>query len=227
MIGDLAKDSDVRVIGTMRRRLLADERFPDNVSVIDECDLTQPSSCARIADAVSKTFTSPFGFIHSVGEFWEHTPFLSNTPDAARGMFESHVITLYNALHALIPVMQSKGGGSSIVFSCNSVRYNYPWMAPFTASKSAIDSLVRSLANEFSAYNLRFNSLALASLQTPKVLNSKPHGDHSHFIPPHDLVPIIRFLLSEASYLVNGNTINLFVHSDEFFESGYFKRISK
>src|SRR5206468_190780 len=109
----------------------------------------------------------------------------------------------------------------------NSVRYNYPWMAPFTAAKSALESLTRSLANEYSAHNLRFNSLVLSSVQTPKVHESKPHGDFEHYLPPRDLVPVIDFLLSPEAYLVNGNSIQLFDHSESFFHQGYFQRIEK
>src|SRR5207253_1110551 len=140
--------------------------------------------------------------IHSVGNFWNHDPFLQVGPAQATQMFESHVNTLYNAFQSLIPVMQSKGGASCIAFSCNSVKYNYPWMASFTASKAAVESLMRSLANEFSVDGIRFNSLVLASVKTQKVHDSKPHGDFEHYIAPEELVPIVRFLISHEARLV-------------------------
>jgi hypothetical protein len=59
------------------------------------------------------------------------------------------------------------------------------------------------------------------------VRTSKPHGDFAHFIPPKDLVPVVRFLLSREAYLVNGNAINLFKYSPQFYNKGYFQRIAK
>jgi len=100
-------------------------------------------------------------------------------------------------------------------------------MASFTAAKSAVESLVRSLANEFSGDGMRFNSLVLASVKTKKVKQSKPHGDFLHFIPPSDILPVIKFLLSGDAYLVNGNAINLFKHSDQFYHAGYFERVAR
>jgi len=223
----LASDPAVRIIGTMRRQRKPQEAFPENVFVIDECDLADAKCCTNLSQAISDRFDGPFGFVHSVGEFWEHVPFLDYRSDQAAQLFQSHVTTFYNVLQALVPVMVGKGGGSVIAFSCNSVRYSYPNMAAFTAAKSAVDSLVRSLANELSGQHLRFNSLVLASLKTHKVQESKPRGDFAHFIPPNDLVPTIRFLLSDDAYLVNGNTINLFVHSDQFYNTGYFQRVAK
>lgn len=223
----LAEDKSVRIIGTMRRASKANDKFPSNVQVIDGCDLTKPACCQRLADAAKKRFKGPFGFIHSVGDFWDHVPFLDFDSEKAGHMFSSHITTFYNVLQSLVPVMRSHKGGSCIAFSCNSVRYNYPWMASFTASKSAVDSLIRSLTNEFSGEGLRFNSLVLASVKTKKVHDSKPHGDFAHFIPPKDIVPVIQFLLSKDSYLVNGNSINLFRHSEEYYRTGYFQRIAK
>ncbi len=224
---ELARGKGVQIIGTMRRAKKTADKFPRNVQVIDGCDLTKPDCCRQVANAAKKQFKGPFGFIHSVGDFWDHVPFLDFEPDSARRMFASHVTTFYNVLQALVPAMQSHRGGSCIAFSCNSVRYNYPSMASFTASKSAVDGLVRSLANEFSGEGLRFNSLVLASVKTKKVHDSKPHGDFAHFIPPKDIVPVIQFLLSRDSYLINGNAINLFRHSKQFYHTGYFQRIAK
>ncbi len=223
---ELAQGRGVQIIGTMRRAKKSTDKFPRNVQVIDGCDLTKPECCQVLADAAKMRFRTRFGFVHSVGNFWHHVPFLQCGPEAASQMLASHVTTLYNTLQALVPMMRARKGGSCIALSCNSVRYNYPWMASFTASKSAVDSLIRSLSNEYSGDGLRFNSLGLASLKTHKVHDSKPHGDFCHFIPPKDIIPVIQFLLSKESYLVNGNTISLFRHSDQFYRTGYFDRIA-
>lgn len=224
---NFAADSGMQVVGTMRRSRSPEIVFPPNVRIIDNCDLAVTADCAKLAALVDEQFDGPFGYVHSVGDFWEHVPFLDVGPDQARHMFDSHVTTLYNVFHSLVPVMRAKGGASCVAFSCNSVRYNYPWMASFTAAKAATESLIRSLANEFSGDGLRFNSLVLASVKTPKVLNSKPHGDFEHYISPEDLVPIIRFLMSREARLINASSINLFEHSPLYYRQGYFERIGK
>jgi len=222
----LSADPGTQIIGTMRRKMLPEETALPNMRIIEECDLTDSSACERLGQEVANRFKGPFGFVHSVGDFWDHVPFSEVSPDRALHVVESHVDTLYRSLYYLIPVMKSAGGGSVVSFSCHSVNYNYPWMAAFTAAKSAVESLMRSLANEYSGDGLRFNAIVLASLRTAKVQKSKPHGDFAHFTPPEDIAPIVRFLLSKEAYLITGNAINLFVHSDEFFSS-YFKRVAK
>lgn len=224
---ELAVDQDVVILGTMRRKLTKNDVFTENIHILDNCDLTNPQSCLNLAEKANQLFDGPIGLIHCVGDFWDHIPFLDFSSENAQRLFESHVVTFYNVLQTIIPIMQVNGGGSTIAFSCQSVKYNYPWMAAFTASKSAVDALIRSMSNEFSGNHIRFNSLVLASLQTDKVRDSKPHGDFMNFIPPKDITPIVKFLLSQESYLVNGNDISLFKHSDKFYRTGYFDRVSK
>lgn len=227
LVRELAKERGVAVIGTMRRKRIDKDKFPRNIHVLDNCDLTKPECCSQASAMAERLFKGRFGFIHCVGNFWQHIPFLECGPEKARTMFESHVTTFYNTVQSLIPIMKSRGGGSVVAFSCNSTLYHYPWMAAFTASKIAVDSMVTSLANEYSGDNLRFNSLRLSSLKTEPVRRSKPHGDFVHFIPPEDIIPIVRFLLSPEAYLVNGNAISIFRHSDEFYRQGYFERVAK
>jgi NAD(P)-dependent dehydrogenase (short-subunit alcohol dehydrogenase family) len=222
----LARIPERVIVGTTRQDSDSQLGLPPGIRIISNCDLTVDSDCNMLAEVASR-FDGPFGYIHSVGNFWEHVPFGEWDSERAAEMWDSHVHTLYVVMQKLIPVMIAKGGGSTIAFSCNSVRYNYPWMTAFTAAKSAVDCLVRSLANEFAEHNLRFNSLVLSSLQTSKVADSKPNGDVDNFAPPHDLLPTIEFLMSSGAYLVNGNNISLFKFSHSFFHSSYFSRVAK
>lgn len=227
LASNLAVRQDIKILGTMRRKVLATETFPENIEILENCDLLIRDHCKAAGAAVRRLFDDEFGVIHSVGDFWDHVPFLEFSSDDSRRMIASHVDTFHNTMQFSIPEMKRVGGGSVVAFSCNSVRFNYPWMASFTAAKSAIDSLVRSLANEFSGDHIRFNSLQLSSLKTKKVHDSKPHGDFKNFIDLEDLLPIVDFLLSDSSKLVNGSCLNVFQHSETYFQTGYFERVSK
>jgi NAD(P)-dependent dehydrogenase (short-subunit alcohol dehydrogenase family) len=222
----LSTSADVRIIGTTRRSGSDVGHFPRNVEIIEDCDLCEVTACEVLASAASR-FEGPFGLVHSVGEFFPQAPFLDFIPGDLEKLLLSHVATFQNVVRCLVPAMIPRGGGACISFSCNSTVYNYPHMSTYTASKSAIESLTRSFANEFSGYGIRFNSLMLASLKTPREELLKPHGDFDNYVPPEDVAPIIRFLLSKEAYLINGSVVNLFKHSPEFFNTGFFERISR
>lgn len=223
----LVRESPISIVGTMRRGKTAADHFSGDVHIVDDCDLTDQACCKEVARIVSRRFEGNFAYLHSVGDFWDHVPFAEFGIDHAATMMESHYLTLYTVLQALLPVMINHGGGSCIALSCNSVRYNYPWMAAFTAAKSAMESLIRTLANEYASCNIRFNALRLASVKTGKIKEKRPYGDYAHFIPPMDIAPIVDFLMSENSYLASGNSIELFSYSETFFGQGFFNRIKK
>lgn len=225
---ELAKDPGAQIIGTMRRKRHEDDLFRhDNVTIVDECDLLNDDACTHIAGLAEQKFTGPFSFLHCVGETTEHESFQQFPTARAKTMFASHVMTLYNTLQYLVPVMKQKGGGNCVAFSCNSTKYHYPLMATFTAAKSAVDSLIRSLANEFSGDKIRFNSLALSTVWSEREAKLKPHGDVEHYIKPDDIAKIIPFLTSSDAHLISGNSINLFEPSDTFYRTGYLERIRK
>src|ERR1017187_380706 len=110
MAKELAKVKGVRILGTMRRKATGVDKFPGNVEILDECDLTNVYCCNRVAELADKRFKGPIGFIHSVGDFGDHVPFLEVSPQKASQMFSSHVATLYNILQSLVPLMRAKGG---------------------------------------------------------------------------------------------------------------------
>jgi NADP-dependent 3-hydroxy acid dehydrogenase YdfG len=224
---ELAKLPGAQIIGTMRRERRVNNRFPGDIKIIDRCDLLNDEDNAYLSSVALHTFEQPFCFIHSVGETTEHESFLDFPAVKAKSMFDSHVMTFYNALQHLIPVMKVRGGGNCLAFSCNSTKYNYPLMATFTAAKNAIDSLVRSLANEFSCDKIRFNSLALSTVWSEREVKLKPHGDTAHYLLPEDIAKIIPFLTSDDAHLMSGNSISLFEPSETFFRTGYLERIKK
>lgn len=178
-----------------------------------------------VAEQAAIFFDKPFNLIHCVGNFWYHDPFLDIDMQGAKEMMDSQYTTLYGIIHKLLPLMIRLNGGRILAFSCNSVRYHYPNMAPFTASKAAIESLLKCVAHEFSKYNIVANALALSSVQTKTVQDSKPFGDFEHYIPLDNLCKVIEATINIPSSIVNGNIINCFEHSNSFYEQGYFHRI--
>ena len=134
-----------------------------NIKYISGIDLLRKDKIARLAKECDLFFDGPFYLVHSVGDFWDHVPFSEINAENAKKIMDSHYTTLYGVLQQLLPIMIQKGGGRVLAFSCNSVRFNYPWMIPFTAAKAAVEALVKCIANEYSKNNIIANVIALSS----------------------------------------------------------------
>jgi len=225
LLKEILDSTDDKLITTSRRRLssaiVKDESRHIHLSGID---LTEIPSLTTLRDKVDAFFDGEFDIIHSVGDFWLHVPFTEYNVESAKNMLLSHYITLYGVCNELIPLMMAKGGGHITAFSCNSVRHCYPHMAAFTSAKSAVETLIRCLANEYAQHGIIANAIALASLQTESVQKSKPFADFEHFMSVEKIAKAVLKINCEDLEYLNGNVINLFRYSESFFNKGYFER---
>ena len=103
----------------------------------------------------------------------------------------AHYATLAESVVSLLPVLQSAETGRVIAFSCNSVVYAYPHMAPFTAAKAAIETFMRCVAHEYSDQKIATTTVALPTVLTPKVKKAKRHGDHANYLTPDDVAAVV------------------------------------
>jgi NAD(P)-dependent dehydrogenase (short-subunit alcohol dehydrogenase family) len=187
-------------------------------------DLTDPSRLDQLRNTAKNHFKSPFAVIHCVGDFWTHKPLVRTEFAEIERMITSHYLTLCGVAWALLPLLIENGGGRVVALSCNSVAYNYPDMAPFTAAKAALESFIKCIANEYSEFNVVANSIALPTLRTEKVERLKDGGDLRHYVQPDELAKLIVETIVSAPNILNGNTLKIFRHSPTFFNESYFQR---
>lgn len=202
----------------------------DNIVEYSGYDLTESSSIEPLKHQIDSFFKRNEGFnvIASVGDFWEHYLLEEVDYDEAIRMTNSHYATVYcAALITLPPLRERKTGGNFITFSCNSVRYLYPRMAPYCAGKAAVEAFTQCMAHEYAQYGIVANCLRLSSLSTEETITSKPHGDSEHYMSPRELAKTICALCESPNAYVNGSIIELYEYSDSFYGQGYLERIAK
>lgn len=212
------------VVITTRKKNISN----NNCTVIEGIDLLKEKDLIKLKSEINDLFSDKFSIINCVGYYINgQQPFLDTKLDYDNKVFDSNFKTVYNTAKYLTPLMIDRRGGNFISFSCNSVTYNYPWMIPFTTSKAAVESLTKSMANEFSEFGVMFNAFALATINSEAERLRKPYGDHDNWLDLNVISKSIEnFIQNENPYL-NGNVIKLFKHSDTFYNTGYFERIRK
>lgn len=203
---------DTAPLGTNHRHL-------SGIDLLDTGDLT------RLVAAVEKWSADKFHIVNCVGYFPGYMPIDAMPLSEARTVFDSNVSTLYATASAFLPVMRAKGGGHFIAFSSHAVPHSYPLMAAFLAAKAAVDSLVRSIANEWARDGIIANALAIATLDTPTERHMRPAADNRDWLHVEQILRYVEDMVRPAFSIMNGNTIHLYNYSEGFFHQSYFDRL--
>lgn len=226
IINYLSLDENNKIIA-ISRKSQKNEAYTNNANVhrLEGIDLLVKDCLAIMTEKVKMLFNESFHVINCTGYYKGQKDFEKVSFEESNEIFESNYTTVYNTALYLLPLIKDRKGGHFIGFSCNSVRFNYPQMAPFTAAKSALESLIRTIANEQYAFGVIANSFQLSTLLTEHEVEVKPNGDHENWLKPIEVAYYIESFIQQPMPISNGNSINLYHHSDSFFNKSYFERI--
>lgn len=121
------------------------------------------------------------------------------------------------AAQAVLTDMKSAGGGSIVNFGSHSWMLGMGGMVLYTACKSAVLGLTRSLARDYGGYNIRVNSLAPGWTMTERQLTHwvNPEGEKmlnerqclKRKLYPDEIARVALFLGSQASSAITSQSL--------------------
>lgn len=222
----LTKNDEYKVFLTSRKKFNFNELLKkNNVSYLSGIDLTVEQDAQKFADAVNDFLPDKFNVINCLGYFPGYATIEAKKIEDAKKVFNSNVIALYGVANKLLPLMRKRNGGHFIGFSTHTSYQHYPKMVAFTASKTAVESLIKGIANEYLKNGIIANTFALATLLTETELALKPNGDSEKWLITDEVCELVTSTILKSSKLINGNVIQVYKHSDSYFNQSYFDRI--
>lgn len=141
-------------------RALADELEGEGAEVaFEHCDLTDIAALRAAVDAVRSRF-GPIGvLVNNAAHDERHA-----TEEVTEAYWDQRMAVnlkhQFFAAQAVLPDMKAAGSGSIINMGSVSWMIGQGGMAAYTACKSAVLGLTRSLARDFGAYGIRVNAVA-------------------------------------------------------------------
>ena len=146
--------------------------------------------------------------INNAGHDERHTTG-SVTPEEFDDRIAVNLRHTFFAAQAVLPGMKLKGGGAIINFSSISWMAGMGGMAVYTAAKSAMLGLTRSLARDYGPHNVRVNAIAPGWVRTERQIQKwlTPEGDRKRmeaqclkrWLEPEDIARFVLFLSSEEA----------------------------
>jgi NAD(P)-dependent dehydrogenase (short-subunit alcohol dehydrogenase family) len=194
---DIAKEAGEKLAG----RLASDIWFA-------HCDVTDtPELQAAIKNAA--TALGPITIlINNAAHDQRHT-FEEMTPDYWDDRIAVNLKHQFFASQAVAPMMKEAGGGAIINLGSTSWMIGLGGMVAYTASKSAVTGLTRSLARDLGPYNIRVNTLLPGWIMTERqrTLWLTPEGEEmlmksqclKRKLYPEDMAKVALFLASDEA----------------------------
>lgn len=177
------------------------------------CDLTDIPALKTTIDAVRGRFGPIEALINNAAHDERHAT-LEVTEAYWDGRIAVNLKHQFFAAQAVLPDMVANGRGSILNLGSTSWMIGQGGMAAYTASKSAVLGLTRSLARDFGQHGVRVNALAPGWIMTDRQLEKwvTPDSERELYerqclkrrLVPEDIARVVVFLTSsEASAITN------------------------
>ena len=144
-------------------------------------------------------------------------PFLELHPEEWDLVMATDLSASFHTCRAVMPSMVDRGNGAIVNICSRLGQMGIPETAAYSAAKAGLIGLTRSLAREFGPRGVRVNAVApgvVVTDMTADLVNSEAGRQRMRDMPlgrfgrPEEIADAVIFLLSDASSLFLGQTLN-------------------
>lgn len=144
--------------------------------------------------------------------------FLEVTNEEFQTIMHTNVLALFAISKEVVKVMKEQGSGSIINISSMAAQYGIPKVIAYSASKTAVDGMTRSMAVDLAQFGIRVNAVAPGFIKTnmsdhaldsdperkQKVLSRTPMGKLGE---PQDVADAVYYFATAESKFVTGTVL--------------------
>lgn len=177
-----------------------------------KADVSDPAAVARLADELRTRFGTVDTVVNNAGAI-THTPFAKLPLTEWQHVVDTNLTSVFMVTQGVLPLLTP--GSSSIVFLWSkAAAVGVPLLAHYTATKSALTGLTRSLCKELGPQGVRVNVVAPGIIDTQD-LSAEQTERHQKIISlgrlgaPQEIASVVAFLASDLASYVTGATFNV------------------
>lgn len=211
-------------IGFATAKILSEDNTIIGISRTENPELNHPNIEFHTMDILSGnldeiTFPEVVdGLIYAPGSI-NLKPFNRLSADDFKNDFEINVLGAVKIIQKLLPHLKKSETSSIVLFSSVAAKLGMPFHASIAASKSALESLTKSLAAEFSAQKIRVNAIAPSLTDThlaTQLLSTPEKREASAKRHPlqrigsaEEIAEMTAFLVSDKSSWITGQVFGI------------------
>ena len=177
-------------------------------------DIGDREHCGELVDRALDELGRLDVLVNNAAYQMSHESFLEIPPDELEFVFRTNILAMFHVCQAAVPRMEP---GSTIINTTSiQAAQPSPQLLHYAATKGAISTFTKGLAQEVAERGIRVNAVAPGPIWTPLVTMSFPAQKNAEFgadTPlgrpgqPAELAPLYVFLASEESRYISGEVI--------------------
>jgi 3-oxoacyl-[acyl-carrier protein] reductase len=177
-------------------------------------DVSVETDAAAIVAACTAAFGEATHLVNNAGHVHQ-ARFVDLTPADFDRMFAVHVRGAFLMTRAVLPTMLARGKGAVVNIASQLGQIGGVELVHYSAAKSAIIGMTKSLAREVSKQGVRVNAVAPGPINTPLVMALSEDWRRAkaaelplgRFGEPEEVAAAVAFLCSDQASLFVGQTI--------------------
>jgi 3-oxoacyl-[acyl-carrier protein] reductase len=188
---------------------------PNPVGRIYKLDIRDAVGVANLFDRVTAAFGGPpLAVIANAGINRPPRPLADFPPADFRDLVDVNIVGAFNVLSEA--ARRVPNGGSIVALTTSMVRIGIPGGGPYTATKAAVESLIRSMSKELAGREIRVNAVAPGPVDTDLFQAGKTEEakQRSAALSPfnrigrtEEIADVVLFVASEKASWITGQVI--------------------
>ena len=198
-------DAGEMVIGASLNIRASD--FPNANFIPVNIDLSDADATRELTDNAVQRFGHIDVLVHVVGGFAGGTPLHETDSKTWTQMQDQNLTAAFNVARAVVPHMRKEGRGRIIAVGSKAAERPTPNLGAYVIFKSALVTLVKTLALENADRGITVNAVLPGTMDTPANRAAMPNADPKQWVNPAAVANVIYWLASDDASQTNGAAI--------------------
>ncbi|MER7458432.1 SDR family NAD(P)-dependent oxidoreductase [Micromonospora sp. NPDC126480] len=174
-------------------------------------DLTDPEGARRAVRVAAGDPGAPLrAVVNLVGGYAAGGRVHETPVDELDRMLALNLRPTWLVTGAALPHLVAAGGGAVVCVSSRAAVSPFPGAAAYATAKAAVLAFANAVAVEYKASGVRCNTVLPSVVDTPANRAAQPDADHSRWVSPAEIAPVVRFLASPESAPTSGASVPVY-----------------